>query len=375
MSNRIKVLILGAEGYIGTALSIHLDPKQYEVLGIDNNLRERNVQSIGGESLMTKSRMLSKGIDIAKDPQGLKLQIRHFQPDAIIHLAEQPSAPFSMKSQKHATDTMSNNVIGTLNLLHSIKEECPTAHLIKLGTEGEYPDWLWDGKHIPEGNRMEVWNEKKGSPLDTRKISEHFEEWKIPTPRYAGSWYHWSKVHDSMNIDYACRIWGLRATDVNQGIVYGHMNGTRLDYDQYFGTVINRFVVQAVADMPLTIYGEGGQTRGFIALQNSVEAIKLLIDNPAEQGDFRVIHQTTDTKQVREIAEIVRGITGCKIENLPNPRTELSENSFTFDTSTLTGLGLKPYSMEDVIRDLVEKVQAQREKIRTDIINPTTTWK
>jgi UDP-sulfoquinovose synthase len=343
---------------------MHLDPKKYDVLGIDNNLREKNVQSIGSETVMPKDRMLSKCIDIAKDPHGLKLQIRHFQPDAIIHLAEQPSAPFSMKSQKHATDTMSNNVIGTLNLLHSIKEECPTAHLIKIGTEGEYPDWLWNGKHIPEGGRMKV--------DITGTIHTN---WEIPTPRYAGSWYHWSKVHDSMNIDYACRIWNLRATDINQGIVYGHMNGTRLDYDQYFGTAINRFVVQAVAGMPLTVYGKGNQTRGFIALQNSVEALELLINNPAKQGELRVIHQTTDAKTVNEVAELVQKVTGCEIEHIPDPRTEAEECKFTFDTSTLDGLGLQKIEMEEVIRDLVQKVSSQKHRIRPNVIKPTTTWK
>lgn len=373
-----KVLILGNEGYIGTALTKHLESKGYSVLGVDNGLREKNVRSIGSESLTKKDCAIEKHtLDISTDYQNLKHLFKEEQPDAIVHLAEQPSAPFSMKSPRDAAETQRNNVIGTLNVLHAMKDACPEAHLVKLGTEGEYPDWLWDGKHIPEGNRMTVGYETEhctGEGEDMKCALVH-DNWEIPTPRYGGSFYHLSKLHDSMNIDYACRIWGLKVTDVNQGVVYGHLPGTRFDYDQYFGTVVNRFVTQAVAGMPLTVYGTGGQTRGFIALQNSLDAITLLIDTPAKSGEFRVIHQTTDAKSVMEIAELVQKITGCEIAHIENPRAELVENKFTFDTTTLDSLGLKPIDMEIVIRELVSTVEAHKADIITGVIKPTTTWK
>jgi UDP-sulfoquinovose synthase len=362
-----KVLILGQEGYIGTALTLHLEgDDNYIVAGVDNYSREKNVRSIGSESLTVKKMINAPRVDVSQPDGGLWSTLDEFQPDVIVHLAEQPSAPFSMRSADDAMKTQQNNIIGTLNLLWAVKELCPNAHIIKLGTEGEYPDWLWNGKHIPEGGRMEVqFNGLNNIP----------EPWTIPTPRYAGSWYHFSKLHDSMNIDYACRIWGLRATDVNQGVLYGHVPGTRFDYDEHFGTVVNRFVTQAVAGMPLTIYGEGGQTRGFIALQNSIEAIKLLIDNPPEKGEFRVIHQTTQEYSVNDIAKMVQDETKCELQYLDNPRVEMNANKFTFDTSTLTDLGLNPVKMEDVLPGLIATVRERKDKIIKDVIMPKTTWK
>lgn len=375
MKNR--VLILGQDGYIGTALTAHLAKFEgYQVKGLDNMLRRNNVAEIGGESLIQKAQIACFSIDISTDYAALVKLLSDYQPDTIVHLAEQPSAPFSMKSPQHAAETQRNNVIGTLNVLWAMKEVCPDAHLIKLGTEGEYPDWLWDGKKIPEGSRMTVGYETEHctGEGENMKCALVHDNWEIPTPRYAGSWYHFSKLHDSMNIDYACRIWGLRATDVNQGIVYGHLNDTRLDYDEYFGTVVNRFAVQAVAEIPLTIYGTGGQTRGFIALQNSIDAIKLLADNPPEKGEFRVIHQTTEAKSVTDIAQMVQKLTECEIQNIENPRAELPANKFTFDTSTLDNLGLKPVEMETVVAELVETVKANKDKIIKDVIMPKTKW-
>lgn len=388
---RKRVLILGQEGYIGTALTRFLSDEhtplvgvsqasKYDVFGVDNNSRDKNVKSVGSESLTRKIVIGARDLNVATDVHGLRNTMRDFKPDAIVHLAEQPSAPFSMTSAKSAMETQRNNVCGTLNVLYAMKQECPTAHLIKLGTEGEYPDWLWDGKHIPEGSRMSVYTEEAPQTSSCIRIGEGTRpdatrSWEIPTPRYAGSWYHWSKVFDSMNIDYACRIWGLSATDVNQGVVYGHVPGTRLDYDQYFGTVVHRFVVQAVAGIPLTVYGEGEQTRGFIALRDSIKALQLLIDNPPAGGEFRVIHQTTEAKTINEIAELVQKVTGCKIEHVENPRAERSACKFTFDNSTLLNLGLLPTNMEEEIRNLVPVVEANKERINKDVIKPTVLWK
>lgn len=409
MQNEKRVMILGQEGYIGTALTFYLKEKGYIVEGIDNDLRVRNVGSIGSKSLTEKKKAGAKKISTFNF-QGLKQILKNFQPDAIVHLAEQPSAPFSMRSVKGAVDTQKNNILGTMNVLWAIKEVCPDAHLVKLGTEGEYPDWLWDGKHIPEGNRMEVYSKKKNGSDTIFKVKhpvtkeqaellrdeieearrekrdivigpnieviqpDVFTEWEIPTPRSFGSIYHSTKFYESHLIDYLCRVWGLTATDVNQGVVYGHCNGTRLDYDSYFGTVVNRFAVQAVAGMPLTVYGRGDQTRGFIALQNSIEAIELLIANPADKGEFRVIHQTTMEYSVNKIAQMIQDITGCEIEHIENPRAEMESNSFTFDNSTLIDLGLRVIDMPDVLPDLIETVKENKENIKEEVIKPTTTW-
>lgn len=384
-----KVLILGSKGYIGTALAEHLMARGDAVVGVDNDLREKNVASVGGQSVTEKEGQPAIDIDVSRQYTRLENLIRNVEPDAVVHLAEQPSAPFSMISAKHAAETQRNNIIGTMNVLWAIRKACPDAHLIKLGTEGEYPDWLWDGKHIPEGNRMKVGFYVSREELEKtiggkdkvrqiEKISGYEEvgtkPWTIPTPRYAGSWYHFSKLHDSMNIDYACRIWELRATDVNQGVVVGHLPGTRLDVDQHFGTVANRFAAQAVLGMPMTVYGTGEQTRGFIPLRNSVEAITLLINNPPTNGEFRVIHQTTEAHSVNEIAAMVQEVTGGKIEHIENPRKEKPSNRFTFDTSTLTNLGLRPANMREAIKQVVEVCEDNKSRIIRDSINPTTTW-
>lgn len=359
-SNYKKILILGANGYIGTALFNHLRDKN-EVFGVDNNLRAKNVASIGGESLVEHAEVADLQFDISEDYGKLRDLIQSLQPEVIINLAQQPSAPFSMKDVTHATESQRNNIIGGLNLLWAVKEVNPNIHIIQLGTAGEYPDWLYEGMKVPEGSRITVKYQDK--------------DWTIPTPRYAGSWYHFSKLHASYNADYACRIWGLRITDINQGIVYGHLDGTRFDYDEYFGTVINRFVTQAVAGMPLTIYGDGFQTRSFIHLQNSVDAIKLLIDTPADPGEYRVIQQLTDVKTVSEIADMVMDATNCEVQHIENPRAEMSRNEFTFEAKELKTLGLVPVAMEDEIKFLIDLVTENKDKIRKEVIMPKTKWK
>ena len=356
-----RILILGANGYIGVALYEYLNECGFTVLGLDNEMRERNVINGGSNSLTRNSKLSDFKLDISEDFRGLKEVIESFRPETIVNLAQQPSAPFSMIDSEHAVETQRNNICGGLNVLWAVREANPNIHIIQLGTAGEYPDWLYSGIEVPEGSRIEVeYNKKK---------------WTIPTPRYAGSWYHFSKLHSSYNSDYACRIWGLRVTDINQGIVYGHIGNTRLDYDEYFGTVINRFVAQAVVGMPLTIYGTGGQTRSFIHLKNSIEAIELLINNPANVGEYRIIQQLTDTKRVSEIADIVKSITNCEVENIENPRAEMEKNEFKFEADKLKTLGLKPVNMESEIRNLVNIVSKYKDNINKSVIAPKTKWK
>lgn len=358
-----RILITGIEGYIGRALCHFLNSKHtYFVSGIDNGLRQKNVSLIGGTSLMELSPIdCHHHFDIC-DYDALKERIVDFEPTTIIHLAEQPSAPFSFISPYQSTYTQYNNVVGTLNVLWAIKETNPNIHLIKLGTAGMYVDWLYKDVTIPESPRITVNYQNK--------------DWEIPTPRYAGSWYHMSKFFDSYNIDYACRIWGLRATDINQGIVYGHMYGTRFDYDQYFGTVINRFMAQALAKTPLTVYGTGHQMRGFINLKNSLEAIELIANNPPVEGEYRIVHQLTQTCTINDLATMIAQITGIGINHISNPRAELPENKFVFEAKYLKDLGLQAVPLREGLEELWHIVKLDsRGKVYTNVIQPTTQWR
>jgi UDP-sulfoquinovose synthase len=348
------ILVLGSNGFIGCALMRFLGEKGYDVYGIDNNSRERNVDSVGAKSVTPVKKHPNTTVhDIAKDYVKTKALIGDIKPDVIVHLAEQPSAPFSMIDGNHAAETQRNNIVGTMNVLWAIKEINPGIQLIKLGTAGQYPDWLYNKRVVPETPRIKVGG------------------WEIPTPRYAGSFYHFSKLFDAYNIDYACRIWGLNCTELNQGVIYGHKEGTRLDVDEYFGTVVHRFCAQAVVGEPLTVYGGGGQNRGFIALQNALEAIELVIKNPAK--GYRIIHQLTEVWKVRDIAALVRSLTGCAIENIDNPRVEMQKHSLTFEAKTLKRLGLKPISMLEVLPGLIETLGRYKDRIKFDKIE--TTWK
>jgi len=292
----MKVLILGMDGYIGWALAQHQLVIGNEVCGVDNFSRRKHVDEVGSWSALPILPMEKRIENLKKefgdkvkfykgdltDPQFTNDIVKNFQPEGVVHLAEQPSAPFSMIDQQHTTYTQSNNVIGTLNVIYAIKNFVPKAHLVKLGTMGEYG---YDhGLDITEGFMEVEFRGKKAT---------------IPFPRLAGSWYHWSKVHDSNNIMFACKLWGLRSTDVMQGVVYGTRtheitnkeNFTRFDFDEVFGTAINRFCAQAVIGHPLTVYGKGGQTRGFLALVDSIQCISILLKNPADEGQYRVVNQ------------------------------------------------------------------------------------
>ena len=354
-----RIMILGMEGYIGRALNPFLNERGYYVSGVDNGLRQKNVLLVGSDSLFELPAIDCHHLDIC-DYDALHQRISDYEPDTIVHLAEQPSAPFSFLNPYQSTYTQYNNVVGTLNILWAIKDINPDIHLIKLGTAGLYPDWLYKDVIIPESSRITVKYQNK--------------DWTIPAPRYAGSWYHMSKLHDSNNIDYACRIWGLRATDINQGIVYGHRYNTRFDYDQYFGTVLNRFVVQAFFKIPLTVHGTGNQQRGFIHLQNSLEAIELIAKNPPSKGEYRIVHQLTDVHTINELATLVTKVWAGSINHIPNPRAELPENKFTFEAKFLKDLGLKPVDMESELRSLFAKIKEKSHDIKRDAVHPTTKW-
>ena len=384
----MKILILGMDGYIGWALALKQLSLKNDVFGIDNFSRRKHVAEMGSHSaipiLDIKKRIdflktkYTKNIGFASgdllDNNFIDNVIKKYLPDVIVHLAEQPSAPFSMIDQMHSIYTQYNNVIGTLNLLHSIKRHAPKSHLIKLGTMGEYG---YDhGLEIPEG---------------FYDISFRGKKARVPYPRLAGSWYHWSKVHDSNNIMFACKLWGIKSTDIMQGVVYGtktdniisESEHTRFDFDEAFGTVINRFCAQAVIGHPLTVYGLGGQTRGFLALNDSVQCISLLIDNPPRDAEYRVVNQFAHQYSIQELAEKVqlagrRNGLDITINHVNNPRKEAEKHYYQADHEVLKSLGFKETrNIDKEIEIMLDQLLCYKHRIeeKRQVIVKNISWR
>jgi UDP-sulfoquinovose synthase len=383
----MKVFIAGIDGYLGWPLAQHLTARGHEVAGTDLFLRREWVDEVGGQSALPVYSMderlaafrerYGKDLNFRKgdllDYEFLRDYLNEFQPDAIVHLAEMPSAPYSMIDQKHAVFTQHNNVIGSLNLLWAMKEVCPDAHLVKLGTMGEYGT---PNIAIPEGFFEVEYRGRK----DT-----------LPFPRQAGSFYHWSKVHDSGNTMFACRIWGLRSTDIMQGVVFGTQIDamgddprlrSRLDFDQCFGTAINRFCCQAVIGHPLTLYGLGGQTRGFLPLRDSIQCLTLAIENPAAPGEYRVFNQFEETYTIEELADKVRQAgadvgLNVDIHHYDNPRKELEKHFFEADRQHLIDLGYQPtHDVVAEVRIMLQDLMPHRDRIleKAESLVPDIRW-
>lgn len=309
--------------------------------------------------------------DVAHNHRFVYRVFDEFKADTIIHYAEQPSAPFSMYSREHAVDTQANNVLGTLNTLFAMKRFTPNAHLVKLGTMGEYG--------TPNIDIEEGW-------LD---LEHNGRRDRVLFPKRPGSFYHASKVADSVNIEFACRAWGIRSTDLNQGVVYGiDTDETVLDqelmtsfhYDEVFGTVLNRFVVQAVIGVPLTVYGGGQQQRGFLNIRDTLRCVELAILHPPAKGEFRVFNQFTETFSLLDLAGFVQRAgaslgLAVTLDHITNPRVEAEEHYYNPKHQTLLTLGLKPHLLTDeVVRGMIERVQSSRESIDTSTIHPTIRW-
>ena len=382
----MRVLVIGGDGYCGWATALHLSQKGHEV-GILDSLVRRFWDSQLGADTLTPIASIQQRIQRWKDLTGksidlfigditdyafLSQSMRQFQPDSIVHFGEQRSAPFSMIDREHAVLTQVNNVVGNLNLLYAMKEDFPDSHLVKLGTMGEYGTPNID---IEEGYITIEHNGRK----DT-----------LPYPKQPGSFYHLSKVHDSHNIHFACKMWGLRATDLNQGVVYGVLTDetgmdemliNRLDYDGVFGTALNRFCIQAAIGHPLTVYGKGGQTRGFLDIRDTVRCIELAIANPAEAGKFRVFNQFTELFSIGELATMVQkaGSTlGLKVEidHLENPRIELEEHYFNAKNTNLLDLGLQPHFLSDSLLDsLLNFAKKYQDRVDYQQILPKVSWR
>jgi UDP-sulfoquinovose synthase len=309
--------------------------------------------------------------DVA-DYDFLASTLKSFEPEAIVHFAEQRSAPYSMIDRKHAVFTQVNNVVGTLNVLFAIREFLPDCHLIKLGTMGEYGTPNID---IEEGYIVIEHNGRKDV---------------LPFPKQPGSFYHLSKVHDSHNMMFACKIWGIRATDLNQGVVYGTMTDevaldealiNRFDYDDVFGTVLNRFCVQAAIGQPLTVYGKGGQTRGFLDIRDTVRCIEIACHNPAAKGECRVYNQFTEQFSILGLAHLVEsaakklGMT-VEIDHIPDPRVEAEQHYYNAKHSKLIDLGLQPHHLSDSLLDSLMNIAMKfRDSVDASLMLPQVNWR
>ncbi len=382
----MRIAVLGGDGYCGWATALYLSAKGHRVAIVDNFLRRQWDHELGAQTL-TPIRPLSDRLRVWKQLTGrhvdsfvgdivdydfLSSFFRQFEPEAAVHFAEQRSAPYSMIDRKHAVFTQVNNVVGTLNVLFALREFQPDCHLIKLGTMGEYGTPNID---IEEGYI---------------KVTHNGREDILPYPKQAGSYYHLSKVHDSHNIMFACRIWKLRATELNQGVVYGTMTDevamdealiNRFDYDEVFGTVLNRFCVQAAIGHPLTVYGKGGQTRGFLDLRDTVRCIELACLNPAAPGECRVYNQFTEQFSVLGLAQMVEA-AGAKlglkavIEHLPDPRVEAEEHYYKAKHTKLLDLGLQPHFLSDSLLDSLMNVAIRyRQAVDVSLMRPTVEWR
>lgn len=381
----MRVLILGGDGYLGWPTAMHFSAAGDEVWVADNFAKrqwelEEGIQPL--RPVPTLHRRVARWRELTNNPIHLRVGdltnhrfvyklLEEARPDAIVHYAEQPSAPYSMQSRTTAVNTQVNNVAGTMNLLFGIQAICPDTHLVKLGTMGEYGTPNID---IEEGYLTVEHNGRTDTVL---------------YPKLPGSFYHLSKVHDSNNIYFACRIWGLRATDLNQGVVYGidtdqtvldETLATSFHYDHVFGTVLNRFLVQASLDLPLTVYGKGGQTRGFLNIRDTLQCVELAARNPADRGEFRVFNQFTEQFSVRRLAEMVVAAGGrhgldVKVDQIENPRVEREEHYYNARHSKLADLGLAPHLLTDaVLDDMLDTIVRHNAAVDTSTLMPSIRW-
>lgn len=382
----MRIIVAGGDGFCGWPTALYLSKRGFDVAIVDNLVRREIDLELNSNSV-TPIASLEERVTRWKELTDLDIRVfigdlndyeflgdvfREFKPEAFVHYAEQRSAPYSMIDRAHAVYTQSNNVLGNLNVLYAIKEFSPDCHLIKLGTMGEYG--------TPNIDIEEGWLEVTHKGRSDRMLY----------PKKAGSFYHLTKVHDSHNIEFACRSWGIRATDLNQGVVYGlnteetEMDPVlvnRLDYDEIFGTALNRFIIQAAIGEPMTVYGKGGQTRGFLNIKDTVRCIELAANNPAERGEFKVYNQFTESFSVLDLAQKVKKVAdemglNATLTHLENPRVELEEHYFNAVHTKLVDLGLKPHELTDeVIRNILELAVEHKDRVKKELILPTVSWR
>jgi len=382
----MRIMVLGGDGYCGWATALHLSNRGHAVAIVDSFIRRQWDHELGAETL-TPIRPLAERVKAWRELTGNNMEcftgdvtdyeflssvVEEFAPEAMIHFAEQRSAPYSMIDRKHAVFTQVNNVVGTLNVLFALREFQPDCHLIKLGTMGEYGTPNID---IEEGYITIEHNGRKDL---------------LPFPKQPGSFYHLSKVHDSHNIMFSCKAWGLRATDLNQGVVYGTLTEevamdealiNRFDYDEVFGTVLNRFCAQAAIGHPLTVYGKGGQTRGFLDICDTVRCIEIACLNPSARGECRVFNQFTEQFSVLTLAELTAAAARqiglrVEIEHLPDPRVEAEDHYYNAKHSKLIDLGLKPHLLSSNLLDSLLNIALKyKDRIDPSLMLPRVNWR
>ncbi|AHY46555.1 NAD dependent epimerase/dehydratase family [Rubrobacter radiotolerans] len=382
----MRILVAGGDGFCGWPTALYLSSRGHEVAIADNLMRREWDRELGTEPLKEISSLedrLARWKEVSgreiKDYRGdlcdadfVFEMMDDFKPEAFVHFAEQRSAPYSMIDRAHAVFTQQNNVVGNLNVMYAIQEVVPECHLIKLGTMGEYG--------TPNIDIEEGWIEIEHKGRKDRMLY----------PKMPGSFYHLSKVHDSANLEFGCRIWGMRVTDLNQGVVYNvetdetasdPVLANRYDYDGVFGTALNRFIAQAANGNQITVYGTGGQTRGFIDIRDTVRCIEIAAENPAERGDFRVFNQFTEQWSVLELAQLVVKVATemglePKMVNLPNPRVEKESHYYKAANTRLIDLGLKPHLLtEETVESLLSAAIENRDRIHPETFDPQVNWR
>ncbi len=378
----MKIMILGADGYLGWPTSVDLASKNHRLLLIDNFTKKKLLAQYNRQPLIKNKSINSriKNLDIKRvnfknidctDYHKLNKAFKDFMPDAVIHYAELPSAPYSMIGYNEGWKTIENNLKSTFNLINCIKDLNPNCHVIKLGTMGEYGTPNID---IEEG-WLNVLHKKRKQ--------------KFLYPRQASSLYHTSKIMDTDLLWFYVRLYGLRVTDLMQGPVYGLKANNKINnedlypeftYDDIFGTVLNRFIVQAIAGIPLTIYGSGKQIRGYINLADTVKCINIALKNPAKKGSLEIYNQFTEQFSVNELASKVKNAlkkidVNVKIKKIKNPRIESENHYYNASNLKMKKLGLKPSLLSDeVIIDIAMFIKNNMNKINKKIIQPKTSW-
>ncbi|MCK8604365.1 NAD-dependent epimerase/dehydratase family protein [Desulfoferrobacter suflitae] len=381
----MRVLVLGGDGYLGWPTAMHLSARGHEVAVVDNYLRRRLCRELDVEPLFEVPNLHDR-VRLWEAISGHKVNLligdliewefvvevfSKFKPDAIIHYAEQPSAPYSMLNRRAATLTLQNNLLVTANVIFAVREFAPSAHIIKLGTMGEYG--------TPNIDIEEGW-------ID---IQHKGRRERFLYPRQAGSLYHTTKIMDTDLLWFYVRMWNLAVTDLMQGPVYGLITeesteDSRLlpffNYDEIFGTVLNRFIVQAVAGYPLTVYGRGGQTRGYLNIKDTLSCVRLSLENPARKGELRIFNQFVETFSVKELAERVLKVgnslgLGVRIQSVENPRKEAEEHYYNPEHTGLLEIGLKPhYLTDEIIAEMLEKVRLHQNAVQLHRICREVKW-
>ena len=383
----MRIIVLGADGYLGFPVSLHLAGLGHTIHAVDN-LSKRYIEAQSSvaplihlksfhqrfrewTSINQNCSIISHVVDIAKQNRLLYSLIETVKPDAVIHFAEQPSAPYSMKGRTEAVETQTNNIVGTLNLLFAIKSFAPSCHIIKLGTMGEYG--------TPNIDIEEGWI----------TITHNGRSDRLLYPKKPNSFYHLSKVHDSHNLEFACRNWGLSVTDLNQGIVYGShtaetsesSNPTSFHYDSIFGTAINRFIVQALSNEPLTIYGNGQQVRAYLHIMDVLKCLCISLENPALSGEFKVRNQFTEYKSIMQLAVAVSNAytkysgRSAVLSEINNPRNEESDHYYCPSNSSFLSDGLDPIFLdESILIDIMKYVSPHIANVDKNSLSPTISW-